>query len=96
MFSVDNDMTISITRGDVAKIPVSAVGEAFKLGDIIRIKVFEKKNCANVIFQKDFGVAEETEKAHYRYLQDNPPFLELGKGDKVSFGAKVRSGRDAK
>lgn len=61
MFSVDNDMTISITRGDVATIPVSAVGEAFKLGDIIRIKVFEKKNCANVIFQKDFGVAEETE-----------------------------------
>lgn len=62
MFSVDNDMTISITRGDVATIPVSAVGEVFKLGDTIRIKVFEKKNCANVIFQKDFGVAEETEK----------------------------------
>ncbi len=61
MFSIDNDMTISITRGDVATIPISAVGEAFKLGDIIRIKVFEKNNCANVIFQKDFGVSEETD-----------------------------------
>lgn len=61
MYTVENDMTINLTRGDVATIPVSAVGEAFKLGDIIRIKVFEKKNCANVIFQKDFGVAEETE-----------------------------------
>ncbi len=61
MFAIDNDMTISITRGDVATIPVSVADYIFKLGDIIRIKVFEKKNCANVIFQKDFGVGEETE-----------------------------------
>ena len=61
MFSIDKDMTISVTRGDVAIIPVPAVDSAFEIGDIIRIKVFEKKNCANVIFQKDFGVAERTE-----------------------------------
>ena len=40
--------------------------------------------------------AEETDKAYYRYLQDNQPFLEIGKGDKVSFGANVRCVRDAK
>ena len=42
------------------------------------------------------AVAEETDKAYYRYLQDNQPFLEIGKGDKVSFGANVRCVRDAK
>lgn len=66
MFSVDNDMTILITRGDTAVIPVVAVVDdgsnyVFQPDDVIRFKVFEKKNCDNVILEVDFSVEEETE-----------------------------------
>lgn len=66
MFSVDNDMTILITRGDTAVIPVTAVVDdesnyVFQPDDVLRFKVFEKKNCDNVILEVDFSVEEETE-----------------------------------
>ena len=64
----EEDNSIYITRGDVAFFSVSSEtddGEAFKFhsGDVIRFKVFEKKNCENVVLQKDFGIEEETEEA---------------------------------
>jgi len=65
MFEIDSDMTIYITRGDVAFFSVTAEdnGERYKFqpGDVVRIKVTQKKNCENVAFQKDFPVLEETE-----------------------------------
>lgn len=66
MFSVDNDMTILLTRGDTAVIPVTAVVDeesnyVFQLGDVLRFKVFEKKNCDNVVLEVNFPVEEETE-----------------------------------
>lgn len=65
MFEIDDDMTIYITRGDVAFFSVTAEdnGERYKFqpGDVVRIKVTQKKNCENVAFQKDFPVLEETE-----------------------------------
>ena len=33
----------------------------FKVGDVIRFKVFEKKNVRNVCLQKDFTVTNEAE-----------------------------------
>ena len=63
MFVVNTDKSMSITRGDAATFWVAAVmnGEDyhFKPGDIVRFKVFEKKNCDNVVLKKDFGVAED-------------------------------------
>ena len=65
MFMVNDDMSIYITRGDVAFLRVTAenggVRYRFQPGDIVRMKVFAKKDCANVAFQKNFPVTTETE-----------------------------------
>ncbi len=64
MFIVNTDKSMSITRGDAATFWVAAVigGEdyRFKPGDVVRFKVFEKKNCDNVVLKKDTVVAEDT------------------------------------
>lgn len=64
MFFIDDELTIHITRGDAAVISISAnVGEAeyeFKTGDVVRFKVFAKKDCANVVIKKDVEVKEPT------------------------------------
>jgi hypothetical protein len=63
MFVVNADKSMSITRGDAATFWVAAVlnGEDyhFKPNDVVRFKVFEKKNCDNVVLKKDTGVAED-------------------------------------
>lgn len=65
MFFIDNDLTIHITRGDFALISVSAnKGEAvyeFEPDDVVRFKVFAKKNCEDVVLQKDTVVTENTD-----------------------------------
>jgi hypothetical protein len=66
MFKIDSDKTIYLTRGDIATINVSAVksgGEAymFQVGDVVRIKVTEKKNCEKVVLEKDVEVYMEAE-----------------------------------
>ena len=66
MFVVNDDMSIYITRGDVAVFDVVAedkgVKYSFQPGDVVRIKVTEKKNCDNVVLQKDFPVLEAADK----------------------------------
>ena len=63
--------TILQKRGDIADFDVTAnfctdelenikVPYTFKKGDIIRFKVFERKNCSKVFLQKDIKVEEET------------------------------------
>lgn len=66
MFEIDDDMTIYITRGDVAFFSVTAgnsngIGYKFQPGDVVRMKVYAKKDASNVAFQKDFPVLEETD-----------------------------------
>lgn len=64
MFVITDDMTINITRGDAAFFSVSASADGgefeFKQGDVVRLKVFVKKNCADVVLQKDVEVTEPT------------------------------------
>lgn len=64
MFVVHSDMTIYATRGDVVYFPVGKkVGDAkylFQAGDIVRIKICEKKNYSKVFLLKDFVVEEST------------------------------------
>ncbi len=65
MFSINNDKSIYITRGDIATIEISAyVSEdemyTFKVGDVIRLKVFEKKRCDVVVLSKDVVIKSET------------------------------------
>lgn len=58
-------MSVYVTRGDIAALTVTADdnGENYKFqpGDVVRIKVFGKKECENVVLQKDFPVTAETE-----------------------------------
>ena len=66
MLVVNEDLSIYITRGDVALLCISAIRNGtvpheFEPGDVVRIKVFDKKACENVVLQKDFGVEERTE-----------------------------------
>lgn len=60
MFSVENDKTINITRGDSIEF-VAPVDYSFQSGDVLRLKVYRKKACEDVVLQKDFTIAEATE-----------------------------------
>lgn len=64
MFVINDDLTINITRGDAATISVTAnigeVGYDFKPDDVVRLKVFAKKNCADIVLKKDVEVTEAT------------------------------------
>lgn len=64
MFKINEDKSIYITRGDMAVIEVTATSNGaqhqFSQGDVVRIKVFEKKGCDCVMIQKDTVVTENT------------------------------------
>lgn len=60
MFTIDTDKTISITRGDSGSF-VAPINYAFQGGEVLRLKVFRKKACEDVVLQKDFAIAEATE-----------------------------------
>ena len=65
MFQINDDNSIYVTRGDVAFFSITASNDAdnhsFQVGDVVRIKVFSKKNCDDIVLQKDFPVTTETE-----------------------------------
>lgn len=67
MLIIDKDLTIHLTRGDVAPIEISArdrnTGEPFIFneGDIVRFKVYERKDCNCVVLSKDTEVTETAE-----------------------------------
>lgn len=73
MFTVNDDLSIYATRGDSVFFSVSAEDDGkpyvFQAGDTVRIKVFDKKGCENVYFQKDFPVMESTEEVEI-YLSE--------------------------
>ena len=64
MFTFDGN-SISATRGDVVFFSVTAeddgVPYVFKQGELLRIKIFERKGCDKVVLQRDFPVLEDTE-----------------------------------
>ena len=51
---------IKITRGDIGTINLSVEGYTFKIGDVIRFKVFQCQDCKCVELQKDLIINEET------------------------------------
>lgn len=64
MFVVNEDASIYCTRGDAGGFYVQAAlkGEpyTFREGDVVRLKVFGKKDCENVVLEKSVTVSEET------------------------------------
>lgn len=83
MFIINDDLSIYLTRGDAAVFSVGANigGEAytFKVGDVIRFKVFEKKNCEEVVLKKDTTVVAETNLVEIALDRDETKF-----GDVIS------------
>jgi hypothetical protein len=65
MFVVNEDMSIYCTRGDsgVFRVQATVDGEPyiFRVGEKVRLKVFGKKDCENVVLQKTAEVFEDTE-----------------------------------
>ena len=64
MFVINEDLSIYITRGDAATLSVSAdfngAPYEFKPEDVVRFKVFTKKDCEDVVLKKDTVVTEAT------------------------------------
>jgi lysophospholipase L1-like esterase len=63
MFVINNDdNSIYATRGDIVLFSVTAEDEGvkyqFQPGDVVRIKVYGRKDAENVVLQKDFPVGE--------------------------------------
>jgi hypothetical protein len=62
MFVIGDDMTIHITRGDMAVIKLTARLATslygFRVDDVVRLKVFAKKNCEDVVLKKDVTVTQ--------------------------------------
>lgn len=65
MFTIDEDLTINITRGDAAAFALTATVDGspyrFQPTDVVRLKVFAKKGCEDVVLSKDFLITEESE-----------------------------------
>ena len=68
MFTLNDDLSIYATRGDIVFFSVSAQEDGkpykFQAGDVLRMKVYGKKDAEVVVLQKDFpvlDVAEEVE-----------------------------------
>lgn len=66
MFKINEDKSIYLTRGDIANIRITATkpnGElyTFLANDVVRIKVFKRRDCGCVELQKDVVVEKETQ-----------------------------------
>lgn len=65
MFTLNDDLSIYATRGDIVFFSVSAdddgIPHQFQGGDVVRIKIYGKKDAASVVLQKDFPVTEATD-----------------------------------
>ena len=82
MFVILPDKTICLTRGDVASLIVSANlqdGQAytFKPGDILRFRIFKKRDCKSVVLQKDVSVTEDTTTVTISLSSDDTKLGEL-------------------
>ena len=66
MFTLNDDLSIYATRGDIVFFSVTAddhgVLYKFQPGDIVRMAIYGKKDAESCVMQKDFPVEEVTEK----------------------------------
>lgn len=82
MFTILSDKTICLTRGDVASIVVTASLQdgslyTFKPGDVLRFRVFKKRECSCVVIQKDVQVNGETESVTVNLTKDDTTIGEI-------------------
>lgn len=81
MFTLNDDNSIYATRGDIVFFSVSAEDDGkpykFQAGDVVRIKVYGKKDAENVVLQKDFPVVEVTENVDIFLSKEDTKFGEV-------------------
>lgn len=83
MFSLNDDLSIYATRGDIVFFSVSVEDKDtneirnFKPGEVVRIKVFGKKAADNVVMQKDFPVTEECEEVEIFLAEEDTKIGEV-------------------
>ena len=81
MFQVNEDNSIYVTRGDAVYLKVTAEdnGEAytFEAGEVLEIKVYGKKACEDVVLQKRFAVAENTQEVEIVLTEEDTKIGEL-------------------
>ena len=81
MFVVNEDSSIHCTRGDAGGFYVQATlnggAYTFRAGDVVRLKVFGKKDCENVVLQKNVLVNEDTTQVEVFLDGDDTRFGEV-------------------
>lgn len=87
MYQINEDNSIYVTRGDIVVLSVSAEKNGqpytFQAGEVLRIKVYGKKDAESVVLQKDFPVTAATQAVE----------LFLGESD-TKFGEVISKPRD--
>ena len=73
---------IQVTRGNYMPLTVKTknldgTDYVFQLEDVIRFKVFEKKNVKNVLLEKDFSINEVSEEVLIELMADEMKIGEL-------------------
>ena len=81
MFTLNEDLSIYATRGDIVFFSVTAeddgVAYQFQAGDVVRIKVYGKKAAENVVLQKDFPVTAATDSVQIFLTEDDTKIGEV-------------------
>lgn len=74
MYRINEDNSIYATRGDIVILSVSADDNGkpytFQAGEVLRIKVFGKKDAESVVLQKDFPITTATQTVEL-FLDEN-------------------------
>ena len=83
MFRILEDKTICLTRGDVANIEVSAklqdkTAYTFKNGDVVRFRVYKRRECGCTMIKKDVSVEAPTETVTVRLTKSDTTIGEPG------------------
>ena len=81
MFTINDDNSIYATRGDIVFFSVSAeddgVPHYFEPGDVLRIKVYGRKDAETVVLQKDFPVLANAEEVEIYLTEDDTKIGEM-------------------
>lgn len=83
MFTINEDLSIYATRGDTVFFEVSAQEEMtgsayfFEQGDVLRIKIMQKKSPNNVVLEKSFPVEEKADKVYILLTGEETKFGDI-------------------
>ena len=83
MFTLNDDLSIYATRGDTVFFTVTAeengIPYYFEAGDVLRMKIFQKKNATNLVMEKCFPVTAKTDRFTILLTEEDTKF-----GDVIS------------